>query len=440
MDFDALLHDRKFGLCDCNNFFVSCERTVNPELEGLPVVVLSSNDGCVVSRSNEAKALKIPMGAPYFQYKAFFRAHNVQICSGNMPLYQELSHKVMDVLSEYTDKLEQYSVDEAFFNLAIVSITDPEAYCLKIRSEILRRCKIPVSIGISPNRTLSKLAAEYAKKHSETDGVFWFDKSRYGSAEFMSQFALGDIWGIGRQNVKRLQVAGITDMNKLTAMDEAEAKAKFGTPMLTTIWALQGKAAEHKTRDKNAVRKSIQVSRSFGEKITEYAELLDALQNFVVSAARQLREAKSGAKKLRIYIRSGNYANREYQSTEAEFDTPQNLDAVLMSAVRKMLDEIYVPGIAYTKAGIEIPFLCSQAECAQELLFRQSDERRTNAEKAADSINRELGVSAMKPAQLYSAPDKTMRWRPKKEHGCENKQKKLRDTSGMRFASRAEDV
>ena len=433
------IHDRKVGLCDCNNFFVSCERTVNPALEGLPVVVLSSNDGCVVSRSNEAKALKIPMGAPYFKFKNFFKAYNVQICSGNMPLYQEISRNVMSVLSEYTDNLEQYSVDEAFLNLAILAVTDPVTYCAKIRADVLKRCKIPISIGIAPNKTLAKLAAEYAKKHAETGGVFWFDKSRYGSAEFMSQFTLGDVWGIGRQNVKKLEAAGITGINSLTAFNENEAKAKFGTPMLTTIWALQGKAAEHKTRNKNDTPKSIQVSRSFGEKITKYGELLDAVQNFTVAAARQLRAANSGAKKLRVYIRSGSYEQREYQSAEVTFDTPQSLDASLMSAARKLLEGIYQPGTAYTKAGIEIPYLCSQAECEQQLLFEEKNETRTAAEKAADAINKELGISIMKPAQLYAAPNEVKRWKPKHEHGDE-KHKKLRDTNGMRFASHAEDV
>ncbi len=439
MNLTDTLHDRRVGLCDCNNFFVSCERTINPALEGLPVVVLSSNDGCVVSRSNEAKALKIPMGAPYFKFKSFFQAHNVQICSGNMSLYQEISRKVMSVLSEYTDTLEQYSVDEAFLNLAILSVTDPAAYCAKIRADVLKRCKIPVSIGIAPNKTLAKLAAEYAKKHEKTGGVFWFDKSRYSNEEFMSQFKPEDVWGIGKQNVKRLDAIGITTMKHLLALDDTEAKAKFGAPMLTTIWALRGKAAEHKTRNKNSMPKSIQVSRSFGEKIIEYDDLLDALQNFAVAAARQMRAAKSGAKKLRVYIRSGSFEHREYFNAEKTFDTPQNLDAALMSAARELLNGIYRKGLAYTKAGIEIPYLCSQAECEQQLLFEEKDEKKSAAEKAADTINKELGISIMKPAQLYSAPNETKRWKPKHEHG-DNAHKKIRDTNGMRFASHAEDV
>jgi len=442
MDIKKLLHDRTVALCDCNNFFVSCERAVQPALCSVPVVVLSSNDGCVVSRSNEAKQLKIPMGAPYFKYRSFFEANNVHVCSGNMPLYKEVSASVMSVLSQFTDTLDQYSIDEAFLNLAIVSITDPVAYCAKIRAEVMKQCKIPVSIGIAPNKTLSKLASEYAKKNPKTDGIFWFDKAHYENPGFMSQFKLRDIWGIGRQNEKRLMQTGIDSVTKLIALDPKIAKERFGLPMLVTVWALQGKAAEHKTKSKADPQKSIQVSRSFGTRVTDYETLLDAVQNFTVAAARQLRQAKAGAKVFRIYLRSGGFNERKYCAEETVFLSPQNLDSVLLAAARQMLDKLFSPGTSYTKAGVEIPYVCSTAECEQQLLFEDEENMRkqTKAEEAADKINQTLGISVMKPARLYTVPGTVQEWRPKTEHSASNKTKKIQSTTGMKFASHAEDV
>jgi len=441
MDISALLHDRAVALCDCNNFFVSCERVANPALKDLPVVVLSSNDGCVVSRSNEAKQLKIPMGAPYFKYRAFFQAHNVRVCSGNMPLYKDISASVMSVLSRFTDELDQYSIDEAFLNLAILAVTDPVAYCANIRSEVLKQCGIPISIGISPNKTLSKLASEYSKKHPDTGGVFWFDRAHYEDKEFMAQFTVRDVWGIGRQNEKKLSMAGINNVAQLTQLDPKIAKERFGLPMLVTVWALQGKAAEHKTKSKSDPQKSIQVSRSFGTRITDYDTLLDALQNFTVAAARQLRAANAGAKLFRIYLRSGGFNERQYYSDEVKFNTPEYLDGVLLAAARQMLDKIFRPGLSYTKAGVDIPFVCSRAECEQQLLFQDTDvrQKQTKAEEAADNINKALGISAIKPAGLYTVEGTIQNWRPKTEHSAKEP-KKLQDTRGMKFASHAEEV
>lgn len=442
MNIKELLHDRTVALCDCNNFFVSCERAAQPALCSVPVVVLSSNDGCVVSRSNEAKQLKIPMGAPYFKYRSFFEANNVHVCSGNMQLYKETSASVMSVLSQFTDSLDQYSIDEAFLNLAIVSITNPVAYCAKIQDEIMRRCKIPVSIGISPNKTLSKLASEYAKKHAKTGGIFWFDEAHYKDMQFMSQFELRDIWGVGRQNEKRLIQAGIENIPQLIALDSTTAKEKFGLPMLITVWALQGKAAEHNTRSKADPQKSIQVSRSFGTRVTDYQILLNALQNFTVAAARQLRQTNSGAKVFRIYLRSGGYNERNYYSDETQFNTPQNLDSVLLAAAKQMLNRIFLPGASYTKAGVEIPYISDTAECSQQLLFENTQQRQTKnkAEQAADEINKTLGISIMKPAELYAKDENLKSWRPKTEHSASNEPKKLQSTKGMKFACHAEDV
>lgn len=167
------LSERAFGLADCNNFFVSCERRADNSLDNRPVVVLSCNDGCVISRSNEVKKMGVKMGEPYFKIKNVLAYNGVAVRSTNMTLYQQVSAEVMNRIKLYSDATEMYSIDESFFNLAIHNIKDPESYCMQMRRDIWLKCRIPVSIGIAPTKTLAKLATEYAKKDKDIDGVFW---------------------------------------------------------------------------------------------------------------------------------------------------------------------------------------------------------------------------------------------------------------------------
>ena len=212
--------DRAIALADCNNFFASCERRVNPLLENRPVVVLSCNDGCVIARSNEVKKIGIKMGEPYFRIKDTLKYYNVAVRSTNMPLYQEVSAEVMARIKIYTDAIEQYSIDECFFNMGIANITDPVAYCLRIRKDILCKCRIPVSIGIAPTKTLCKLAAEYAKHHDDSGGVYWLSSEKYNDYDYMSQFKCGDVWGIGNKTEKKLALQGVRNAAEFTRLDE----------------------------------------------------------------------------------------------------------------------------------------------------------------------------------------------------------------------------
>jgi DNA polymerase V len=442
MDLSAYFYDRRTGLCDCDNFFVSCERSVHPEFENVPVAVLSANDGCIISRSNEVKAMGIKMGVPYYQVKNFLHARGVKIFSGNMALYREISHKVMACLREFSDSVEQYSVDEAFFNLAVAAVTDPVAYCRALRRAVRSRCGVPVSIGIAPTKTLCKLGAEYAKKHKETGGVFWLDKKYYRDAKWMGMFETGDVWGIGYHTARKLlERRGVRTAADLTMCDDLWLKKNFGTGLLLTAWELRGHPASHVLIRKSSPQ-SIQVSRTFGHPVRNFADLLDPLLCFSVSAARQLRRAQLSARRIHIYIRTSPFGDGYfYRSADHEFKKPEFLDSVFMGAVREMLKNIFEPDRAYKKAGVYLNDFYDRSVCAQQFLFYTDDARMKRAAEAADTINSELGISAVKPAMLFSAPGKKKLWRPNAELSDGAKPGQENSAfDGMRFMSHAMNV
>ena len=341
--------DRAIALADCNNFFASCERRVNPLLENRPVVVLSCNDGCVIARSNEVEKIGIKMGEPYFRIKDTLKYYNVAVRSTNMPLYQEVSAEVMARIKIYTDAIEQYSIDECFFNMGIANITDPVAYCLRIRKDILCKCRIPVSIGIAPTKTLCKLAAEYAKHHDDSGGVYWLSSEKYNDYDYMSQFKCGDVWGIGNKTEKKLALQGVRNAAEFTRLDEVRVLKEYSVRGLFTLWELRGRPSIPFELERKP-QKSIMVSRSFGNVLhTEY-ELLDPLWCFVVAAGRQLRKEGLAAGKLAVYIMTSWFApedRRYYKSAEVVFQTPKFLDYDLMTAAASAMRQIYVRGYDY---------------------------------------------------------------------------------------------
>ena len=222
------------ALVDCNNFFVSCETVFNPKLRGRPVVVLSNNDGCIIARSQEAKALGIPMGAPIFKWRDFLERQRVTVLSSNFALYGDLSHRVMEILSYFNPNLEIYSVDEAF--LALDGIADPEAHCRHIREKILQWTGIPVSIGIAPSKTLAKVANYKAKRDPALQGV-------YAPTNFMpilKEFPIEEVWGIGGRLSLSLQRRGIYTVADLIAKDDLWIRKHLSVVGLRTVWELRG--------------------------------------------------------------------------------------------------------------------------------------------------------------------------------------------------------
>ena len=436
-----IIHDRRIALADCNNFFVSCERRVSPSLDDKPVVVLSCNDGCVISRSNEVKKLGVAMGAPYFKIKDLLLYNNVVVRSTNMPLYQEISAAVMKRIALYTDTVEIYSIDESFFNIAISSVKAPDEYCAGIRKDIWKNCRIPVSIGIAPTKTLAKLGTEYAKTHPETRGVCWVDAQRYGDSSFMSQFSCRDIWGIGRKTAEKLRLYRVNDASQFMRLDDMWIKKNFGITSMYCAWELRG----HQAYSLNSERrppKSIMVSRSFGEAITTFEDMLDPLLCFTVSAARQLRKSGQGAYKISVYISTSKFTLGEHYSNvkEITFSDPKTLDSDFIAATRKALSDIFLPGYLYKKCGVILSNFSDTKEGVQQSLFEEADEeRKLAAMKAVDSVNKEGTASLLKPAALFSPPDTERKWAPKSEFRSDKSKKDSPLPDGLRFQSHAED-
>ena len=410
------LHNRRIGLSDANNFFVSCERRADPTLASRPVVVLSGNDGCIVARSNEVKALGVPMGAPFFKFRNLLAYHGVAVRSGNHKLYQEISSQVMSVIGRYTDSQEIYSIDECFFNLALVFVEDVVKYCRLIREDVWRRCKIPVSIGIAPTKTLAKLGSEYAKKHAETGGVCWMDALKYKDMNYMSQIAVSDIWGIGRRMSNALNLIGVKNAAQFVRMDDRQLQHKFGVNGVYTAWELRGIQA-YPIAESGKPPKSIMVSRSFGEDITDYIDLQDALLCFTVAAARQLRAAGQSAGKITVFVATNRF-QADYYANSRDYicGVPVSADSELIKIASQLLQKIFINGRKYKKCGVVLSDFQDTSQGVQTSLFGEEENaKKRRLSEAVDRINSHYKKPIVKPAIIHTPDGERKKWQGKSE-------------------------
>jgi DNA polymerase V len=296
---------KRFLLIDCNNFFVSCERVFNPALKNKPVIVLSSNDGCVIARSNEAKLLGIPMGIPAFQCADLVKKHNIQVFSSNFALYGDMSNRIMYTLAQYVTALEIYSIDEAF--LFIPEVTQSEElnnfyyteYAQFLRKKVLQHTGIPISIGIGPTKTLAKVANKIAKKNSEHNGVF--DITHRDKDTILEQLDVRDIWGIGSRYAKFLHAYGIHTARDFMHSNEQWIKKKLTVFGHKTLLELRGVSCLH-VEEITSEKKSITVSRSFGRSVTSYIELQESVAHYISMAAQKLRAQNMAAGVITVFI------------------------------------------------------------------------------------------------------------------------------------------
>lgn len=433
------IRERAIGLVDCNNFFVSCERREDPSLVDRPVVVLSNNDGCVVSRSNEVKKMGVKTGDPYFKIEAKLKHYNTVVLPSNMNLYKKVSCEVMAAIAAYSDSTQVYSIDESFLNLAIRSVRNPVLYMTELRQSIWKNCGIPVSIGIAPTKTLAKLGSEYAKKSFFTDGVFWMKPEIYKDPSFMSKVPCNAVWGIGRRTTERLAINRIMTAYDLSRCDDIWLKKFFSVTTMFSKWELCGKSAFPLLPD-NKPPKSIMVSRSFGGEIRSFEDILDPLLCFTVSAASQLRKSGQCATRLTIFISTSRFNDEMYYTNSREhvFSTPKYADIDFMTEARRMLEEIYADGYVYKKCGVIISGLRDCTSADQRTLFEDEDEREKSALSAIDEINRKRLGSLIKPAALFSAPNTEKKWAPKSEFHV-HPHDTTKEPEGLRFQNHAED-
>jgi DNA polymerase V len=372
------------ALVDCNNFYASCERVFNPKLRGRPLVVLSNNDGCIVARSSEAKALGIPMGAPFFQWADFIRARDVVVCSSNYALYGDLSHRVMRTLERFNPDLEIYSIDEAF--LWIGNVEDPAGHCRHIREKVLQWTGIPVSIGLAPTKTLAKVATRLAKK--QTDGVYLPEDF----APILEDLPVENIWGIGRRLAQFLARRGVHTAAQLRNKEDAWVRKNLTVVGLRLVWELRGISCLS-FDEAPAAKQSIMTSRSFGRPILSKEELAEAIASYASRGAEKLREEGSVASWLQVFIIGKEYGKQ----AQLVLSQPTSFTPTLISYAKQGLDSIYQAGQAYKKGGVLLGGLAPEDSFQRDLFVdRANEEKQRAAMDLLDYANQKFGYTALK--------------------------------------------
>ena len=390
-----------FGLADCNNFFVSCERVFRPDLNGKPVIVLSNNDGCVISRSNEAKALGIKMGVPLFQIRNEIEKHNIAIFSSNYVLYGDMSHRVMSLLSCYTPKLDQYSIDEAFIDFSDMGDSKyMQKYGQDIVKTVGKGTGIPISLGIAPTRTLAKVASKFAKKYKGYHGccIIDTDEKRQKALEL---FEVGDVFGIGRKMKEHLTKYGIRTAADFARLDGEWVRTAFSITGYRTWRELHGEACI--SLDELPAKKSICVSRSFaGEGITDRNKLEEAVANFASDCARKLREQNTICSQMTVFAFTSRFRTdlpQDYINHNIRLDIGTNDTSEIIKNAIESLRTCYRNGnFAYKKAGV-ILWDISSANAVQGNLFDTHNRSKLAAlQKTIDDINHRNGIGTVRNA------------------------------------------
>lgn len=404
-----------FALLDCNNFFASCERVFNPSLWGKPVVVLSNNDGCAIARSNEAKALGIKMGQPFFEWQHLLREHKVQVFSPNFPLYGDLSSRTMAILHGWSQNVEVYSIDEAFFTLNKDLIEDTETHCRQIRDHVKKWIGMPVSIGIAKTRTLAKVANELAKKHPEYKGVL--ELNHHNTEACLKKLSVGDIWGVGRRSGAKLKAYGIETAYDLIQKSDAWIKQKLTIAGLRMVHELRGISCIE-IDEADTDKKHIISSRSFGRAVEKLSELKEAVASYTARAAEKLRSQSSMANVITVYARTSHHTETYYgKSHTTILPEPTNHTPTLIKAAHAGLEKIYQSGFRYKKAGIALSKFVPET-VHQLNLFETDPDRQKKQQllKLVDGINLENGRHCLNFASTgFKKP-----WRMKQEFRSPN--------------------
>ncbi len=380
-----------FALVDCNNFFVSCERVFQPWLEGRAVVVLSNNDGCVVARSNEAKALGIKMGTPFFQVRGLCDSGRLEVRSSNYRLYGDMSGRVMRLLRRTVPQVEVYSIDEAFMVLGEMK---PERYmplCRETAEKVRRWTGIPVSIGVAPTRTLAKMASHFAKRYPAYRGVCAID-SVEKRRKALELTPIREVWGVGWRGAPKLEASGVRTAADFAGRPEEWVLRHMGTGGVRTWMELHGEAVIN--RDIEERKQSICTSRSFPELIEDRDELAARVSDFAAACARKLRKEDSVAGKVMVFLGTNRFREDlpQYNPTgESELDPPANSTQAIVKAALEVFGRIYSPGYGYKRAGVIVGGT-GPADLVQLSLFdreedRESREKSETLSELMDRIN-----------------------------------------------------
>ena len=386
-------YTRKIALIDCNSFYVSCERLFNPKIRKKPVVVLSNNDGCIISRSNEAKALGIKMGEPYFKEKDIIVKNNVQVFSSNYSLYVDISRRVMRTIKRFNSDIEIYSIDEAFLDLSNFSDDEIEDVGHEIRNVVLKWTGIPTSIGIAKTKTLSKVANHIAKK--KQSGVV----SLIGIENIdpiLEKVKINDVWGVGKQLTKFYHQNGIYNAEQLKNKSNTWIKKSSNVLSSRTAMELRGIPCID-LETKTSKRKSCIVSRSFGKKVENFQELKEAIAGYSLNASEKIRSESLVTKSITVFVRTSPFQNRYgFYSNSKTIDFPiaTNNSIEIVKSALNALEAIFKNGYRYQKAGVMLSRL-SEFSNNKNLFSSEKDEKINSLMKSIDSTNYRYGRSTL---------------------------------------------
>lgn len=403
-----------YGLIDCNNFFVSCERVFNPALNGKPVVVLSNNDGCVIARSNEAKILGIPMGCPAFQIKQHAPSHEVVQLSARHIVYADMSHRIMHLMGSEVEDLEIYSVDEAFFRTPYDDVERNHALLARLVAKVKQHVGVPVSIGFAPSRSLAKIASHIAKKDRRiTEGVYWLVRPQVIDT-ILQRTPIADVWGVGRRLSAQLLGRGIDTAYKFAQMPSALVRALFSVTVERTQRELRGEDCQL-VNPVTLAHTSLMTSRTFGSVITDRREVQDAIVHFAQATAKRLREERQVAATVTTYVRGDHFRqDLPYYSNSCtmRLRTPSSSTMAIVHYALAAFNAIFREGFAYRKAGVMVGDLTSDNAVQLNLWDNINHGKHRALMQAIDDINKQYNAHVVR-----LAPESGLHnWSPKQEH------------------------
>ena len=400
-----------FALVDCNNFYASCERVFRPELNGKPIVVLSNNDGCVIARSNEAKELNIPMGAPAFKFRKEFSENNIHVFSSNYALYGDMSSRVMTMLSSFSPEIEIYSIDEAFLKFDGFDYLNLNEHGITIKEKVTKGTGIPVSVGFANTKALSKVANRIAKKFpKKTEGVYTIDteEKRIKALKWLS---IEDVWGIGNRHAKRLRAIGVNTAFQFTELSDAWVKSNMSVVGLRLKYELEGKQTNDLEEPQK--KKSISTTRTFETNYTDYSKIKERISTFSTTCSEKLRHQKTVCNSVLVFIRTNSHSNNSQQysrSIVVKLPYPTNSSIEISKFALHGLQQIFKNGYQYKKAGVVVMDIIPENNI-QISLFNNSNPKHKGLMSTIDKLNNSIGRNKIKLAS--QSLDRT--WKMKQE-------------------------
>jgi DNA polymerase V len=410
-----------YALVDCNNFYCSCERAFDPRLDGKPVVVLSNNDGCVIARSNEAKALGIAMGEPMFKVRKLAETHGVIVRSTNFALYGDMSARVMAVLALFSPAIEIYSVDECFVD--VTALPDTDSFCRTLRQTVRQWTGIPVSVGVGPTKTLAKLSNHLAKKSKKAEGVVDLTAHPDWIEGALRKTSVGDVWGIGRRSAAKLAGYDILTAWDLTQAKDAWIRKQLGAVGLLTALELRGMPVH--TLDTQPVdRQTCCCSRTFGHSTDSFDDVRDAIAVFAARVAEKIRGTDLVAGAVQVYVTTDRFRKDQPQYSNAitvPLDHPTALTQPIAAAAIHGLKRIWYNGFSYRKAGVTLLDLVRPEAVPKDLFTPPTPTEQIKLMQAVDHSNARFGRNTItfglsrrqapwRPTQNQMSPSYTTRW------------------------------